>query len=797
MAIEKMTFIDINGHSNYLDEVLTRCILSGLFQPEHAAKLSEYSIGSTALLRNPYGGIRVKISEIAQQLRIPLEYRTFESYHVRDREEFLRESNQTLDRMRKEYPAYFEKQNRIQDEIVSYSAALEMLGHIDTLDLDFDELWQGHFLKVRFGRLPTVNLPKLSVYDDKPYELHKLDANLGYTWCLYLTAAEYRNDIDEMFHSFGFERLRIPDYVHGTTVDAVTFIQDGLRGERQKLEEASAEIEAFVVREREAFLSLYSKIKLLHDAYDLRKYVVRIRDHFHLIGFVLKKEEKNFTSLFADLTELSVQASPAGSDSRLPPPVRLKNNWFVRPFEMFVNMYGSPSYNDIDPSPFVAYTYSLLFGMMFGDLGQGLCVCLLGLFLWHTRKMQLGAIMSRIGVSSMVFGFLYGSVFGFEHLLDGFYTGVLGLASKPVEVMRPDTTNNILIAAIGIGVALIFMVIIFNIVIGVKHRDFDRAVLSHNGVAGLILYGTVLAVALETVTKTKLLTTFGETILIVFPLILVFFREPITHLIKYQSTSDILRSDKRLSESTDFHDGSINIQELFSSQYVKARFGRLPTDSYRKLMFYQNEPFMLYPVKTEHDYIWCIYAMALANKEEIDAIFHDLYFERLFIPEDQLCTNEMAEAYIKRCVAAGGTPQDDMTADTNPKYGPVRISHSKTAMEAMFPDGLGAFLTQTFFELFEVILSFITNTMSFLRVGGFILAHAGMMAVVFTLAGMVGSGASPVVIVVGNLFVMALEGLIVGIQVLRLEFYEIFSRFFDASGEPFKPVVIRFEEANA
>ncbi|MEG2087126.1 MAG: ATPase, partial [Angelakisella sp.] len=105
-----------------------------------------------------------------------------------------------------------------------------------------------------------------------------------------------------------------------------------------------------------------------------------------------------------------------------------------------------------------------------------------------------------------------------------------------------------------------------------------------------------------------------------------------------------------------------------------------------------------------------------------------------------------------------------------------------------FPDGIGGFVLESFFEMFEVLLSFVSNTMSFLRVGGFILSHAGMMAVVMTLSGMVGAGASPVVIVIGNLFVMALEGLIVGIQVLRLEFYEIFSRFYDGDGKPFTPV---------
>ena len=72
--------------------------------------------------------------------------------------------------------------------------------------------------------------------------------------------------------------------------------------------------------------------------------------------------------------------------------------------------------------------------------------------------------------------------------------------------------------------------------------------------------------------------------------------------------------------------------------------------------------------------------------------------------------------------------------------------------------------------------------------GSFVLVHAGMMIVVFTLSGMVGGVGSIIIAVVGNIFVMGIEGLIVGIQVLRLEFYEIFSRFFDSDGLPFQPV---------
>ncbi len=78
--------------------------------------------------------------------------------------------------------------------------------------------------------------------------------------------------------------------------------------------------------------------------------------------------------------------------------------------------------------------------------------------------------------------------------------------------------------------------------------------------------------------------------------------------------------------------------------------------------------------------------------------------------------------------------------------------------------------------------------MSFLRVGGFVLSHAGMMLVVYTLAEMVGGVGELAVILFGNIFVMCLEGLIVGIQVLRLEFYEMFSRYYEGNGVPFRTI---------
>lgn len=95
------------------------------------------------------------------------------------------------------------------------------------------------------------------------------------------------------------------------------------------------------------------------------------------------------------------------------------------------------------------------------------------------------------------------------------------------------------------------------------------------------------------------------------------------------------------------------------------------------------------------------------------------------------------------------------------------------------------------FELFETLLSYLTNTLSFMRVGAYAITHVGLMMVVRMLAG---SGLNPAVIVLGNLFVMGFEGLLVGIQVLRLEFYELFGRFYDDGGIPFQPQRIDYTQ---
>ena len=97
-------------------------------------------------------------------------------------------------------------------------------------------------------------------------------------------------------------------------------------------------------------------------------------------------------------------------------------------------------------------------------------------------------------------------------------------------------------------------------------------------------------------------------------------------------------------------------------------------------------------------------------------------------------------------------------------------------------------LVEKIFEVVEILLSFASNTISFVRVAAFAINHVGLCMAVYILSDMMTGNGSIMVTIIGNILVIVLEGLIVGIQVLRLEYYELFSRFYTGDGREYKPL---------
>ena len=667
MAIEKLTLVNVEGPLRKVNKTLVRCCESGYFHISPPPDVSGTYLEAKSLRdKGQYERMIKRCRALAEQLGITLdENASYDSVEYNVSIDFKR----YLDEIEKKTAELCEEKRSLEKSIKEHGAIYKNLEQLENFNTDFEELFACEYIKIRFGRMPVSNIRKLDYYEDRPYFFYRFRNEKDYAWCMYIVPKNQRDEADYLFNSLGFRRVMLPAYLSGSSDEAAELLAATIHTETQKLESIEADIAELGSREREKLSQVYAKLTVFSNSYELRTNVLVLGSRFHFSGYIPERKKQQFESLLNTKGDIEVTPVPTeGGDT----PVKLKNNWFVKPFEMFVKMYGLPAADGIDPTPIVAITYMLVYGIMFGDLGQGLCITLLGLLMTKFTKVKLAPIMTRIGISAALFGVLYGSVFGNEHIITPFfhvpqiYT-LLGYETPPENIFGISAV--LLIAALLVGVVLVVMSMIVNMIICLKTRDAENGLFGASGLTGFVFYVALLLGVGGSFIGLELMQPWYIALFIVLPLVVMFFKEPLLHLMRADSGE-------------------------------KGGKGNIDT----------------------------------GLKKKLDEMFREKSGEK---------------------------------------------------------KSVGNFIIEGVIELFETCLTYLTNTMSFLRIGGFILSHAGLMLVVNVLADMTGGGAGYILVqILGNAFVTGVEGFLVGIQVLRLEFYEMFSRFFKGGGRPFSPVSI-------
>jgi len=319
-------------------------------------------------------------------------------------------------------------------------------------------------------------------------------------------------------------------------------------------------------------------------------------------------------------------------------PVKARLNAFFRPFRVLVANYGLPTYSEIEPTAFVAISFLIMFGIMFGDLGQGAILTVCGMLLRGRARKEwardFGFVLAAAGISAMFFGaVIYGSFFGREGVLPtvpGVTMQLLGGGGANV--------SRLFVVAVLTGIVLMSIGIMLNIINNYSRRGFYQGTLDKFGLVGLAFYWGTLAILLF---NSKSLPVIIAAV--VLPLALLLLAEPLRHLISRR--------------------------------------------------------------KGEHE-------------------------------------ESLAMSVIESAV-----------------------------------------------DTMETVIVYLANTMSFLRLAGFALAHAGLSLAMWTMFDALRS--VPLVpwaiVILGNVLVIALEGLVAGIQSMRLEYYEFFGKFFRGEGKAFEP----------
>lgn len=134
---------------------------------------------------------------------------------------------------------------------------------------------------------------------------------------------------------------------------------------------------------------------------------------------------------------------PAPRD--IAPPMVMQNPWWAQPFELFARMLGTPAADEADPSRVLAILAPLLFGYMFGDIGHGLVLMIAGMLL--KKRWPVTRILIANGLAAIVFGFVFGSVFGREDLIPALW---LHPMDDPLPVLLVPLGGGIVILLLGL-----------------------------------------------------------------------------------------------------------------------------------------------------------------------------------------------------------------------------------------------------------------------------------------------------------------------------------------------------------
>ncbi len=536
------------------------------------------------------------------------------------------------------------------------------------LNVSFASLEDFSFLSLKIGKVSEEKLEPLRLaLEGKGIIAHPgNDKNRILVACSKKTATF----VDAELKKVGFVELQLPKDFKGVPSEALCTLEEEKNKAESYANEVAQERKNYAESHKEELyrlLQLYSfssQIESTCKKLESTEYVYRLTGWIpaSLSREIMKKLDElteNRTGIRCFLPE-EVSSIKSGAEEV---PVLLKHGKFVSAFNRMILSYGSPLYGTIDPTPFVAIFFTLLFGIMFGDAGQGLVFLLVGI-LMCLGKMKLmgwekfGRIFICIGITSTIMGLLTGEFFASEHVLapfSRFVTGIFGQEREQILPMMPngspEATRRMFMFfgfTVGIGFIINTCGLIINIVNQFSLKRIPKALFGKTGLSGAIFFWYVLAFALS-------------------------------------------------------------------------------------IAFLNHSPAI---------WDWCIIGVTLL-----------------------------------------------LTAFAEP------IERLMEGHRPVFENGLFSGIIAAVVEVIEVISSYISNTVSFLRVGAFALAHAVLGYIISMMTELLPGPAGLLVALLGNVIVIGLEGMIVAIQVVRLQYYEFFSKFFSETGKEFSPFVFVYRNS--
>ena len=531
VMIEKMKFLSITGPKADIDRMTETYLSKYEIHLENAlSELTEVANLSPFLEINPYKEALSTIDSFYEQLEDPSQI----SPELMDIEKAIKTVRAVQDGFRR----LEEEKSRLQSEHAEILDPLKIIRPFKNLNFDVSEILNFKYIHYRFGRIEKQYLQKFEkyIYDNLDTLFIKCGEDEMYVYGVYFVPEHQAHKVHAVYSSMHFERIFIPNEYHGTATEAFEKLDTRHREIHKALDANKEASRKFLQDNSTKIVSAKAALDACSSSFDIRKLAActpgDTNTFYILCGWMTEKDALAFQKDIQNDEKIFCLMEDQKAPATQKPPTKLRNPKLFKPFEMYVKMYGLPAYNEMDPTWFVAITYSFIFGAMFGDVGQGLVLFLGGLFLYKTKKMDLAGIISCAGVFSVFFGFMYGSFFGFEDVLKAIW---LKPMNQMMDVPLVGRLNAVFVIAIGFGMFIILICMVFNIINSIRRGDTEKTWFDSNAVAGLVFYGSIVLTIGLFISGKKLPAAAILVIMFGVPLLLMFLKEPLTNLVEKKS----------------------------------------------------------------------------------------------------------------------------------------------------------------------------------------------------------------------------------------------------------------------
>ena len=421
-----------------------------------------------------------------------------------------------------------DRETALKRDLDRWNLFTQSLQRLVPLSISISDLQQLQHLHLVVGTLPAGNLARLEESLFRiPYSIVPMYVSEGQALIFAFCARNHAPILDRALDSAFLDPLVLPEELGGTAQEALEQVETHKERTRATLQELQQASQGLADEMASTLLLMLGRVRRDRAIADAMSHFGRRGDLYLIAGWVPKDKVKAVGEAIEQAAEGKVTAEenpPQILGERRKVPTLLRNSKLFRPVETLVTTYGVPGYREIDPTPLVGVTFVIMFGMMFGDLGHGLILAALGAVLALrllpplAKQANMGAILLACGLSSSVFGLLYGSLFGLEDVIPHLWL-------QPMKDILA-----LLGASVAFGVVLLNIGFGFKLAAAARRGTLLEAIFDKNGVLGLLIYWSLGSVVILTLTGSAIPGWVYA--VIAFLILTLFFGEPLTNLVR-------------------------------------------------------------------------------------------------------------------------------------------------------------------------------------------------------------------------------------------------------------------------